>query len=86
MQFAVLPSLLAELFPVHLRYTGVSTCFQLSAVLGGAGLPVLASWLVGRSGGDYWPAASLMVAAGFVTVGGALRCRSLPASQGAAQR
>jgi MFS family permease len=74
LQYAVLPSLLADQFPVQLRYTGVSACFQLSAVLGGAGLPILASWLVGRTGGEYWPASALMVAAGAVTIIGARRC------------
>ena len=77
--FAVLPSLLADQFPVQLRYTGVSACFQISAVLGGGLLPIVASWLVGRSGGDYWPAAGLMAAAGAVTAIGATRCRERPA-------
>ncbi len=72
--FAVLPSLLADQFPTQLRYTGVSACFHISAVLGGALLPIVASALVGRSGGDYWPAAALMVAAGAVTAIGATRC------------
>jgi MFS family permease len=75
LQYAVLPSLLAEQFPVQVRYTGVATCFQLSAVLGGALLPLGASWLVGYAGGDYWPAAALMVAAAAVTVVGATACR-----------
>ena len=75
LQFAVIPSLLAELFPVRLRYTGVSACFQLSAVLGGALLPISASWLVGVAGGSYWPAATLLLGAAGVTTLGALRCR-----------
>jgi MFS family permease len=76
LQFAVLPSLLAEHFPVQIRYTGISACFQLSAVLGGGLLPISASWLVGHSGGEYWPAAALLVAAGAVTVVGATRCHT----------
>jgi MHS family shikimate/dehydroshikimate transporter-like MFS transporter len=80
--YAVLPSLLADQFPVHLRYTGVSACFQLSAVLGGALLPIVASWLVGRSGGQYWPAAVLMVTAGVVTIVGARRCHLSSAGPG----
>jgi MFS family permease len=67
LQYAVLPSLLAEQFPVQVRYTGVATCFQLSAVLGGAFLPLGASWLVGHVGGHYWPAAALMIAAAAIT-------------------
>jgi MFS family permease len=82
LQFAVLPSLLAEQFPVEVRYTGVSVCFAFSAVLGGGLLPILASWLVDGSGGAYWPAAALMVAAGAVTVLGATRSRSRPRSAG----
>jgi MHS family shikimate/dehydroshikimate transporter-like MFS transporter len=80
LQYAVLPSLLADQFPVHLRYTGVSACFQISAVLGGALLPIVTSWLVGRSGGDYWPAAALMAAAGGITALGASRCRERSAA------
>jgi hypothetical protein len=78
LQFAVLPTLLTEQFPVELRYTGVSACLQLSAVLGGGLLPILATWLVGRNGGEYWPAAALLVAAGAVTVIGASRCHTDP--------
>jgi MFS family permease len=80
LQYAVLPSLLADQFPVQLRYTGVSACFQISAVLGGALLPIVTSWLVGRSGGDYWPAAALMAAAGGITALGASRCRERSAA------
>jgi MFS family permease len=78
LQFAVLPTLLTEQFPVELRYTGVSACLQLSAVLGGGLLPILATWLVGRSGGEYWPAAALMILAGAITVIGASRCHTSP--------
>jgi hypothetical protein len=73
LQYAVLPSLLADLFPVVVRYSGVSLCFQLSAVGGGALLPLLASWSVRAVGGHYWPAAALMLAAAIVTAIGAKR-------------
>jgi MFS transporter, MHS family, shikimate and dehydroshikimate transport protein len=83
--FAVVPSLLADQFPVQLRYTGVSASFQLSAVLGGALVPIAASWLVGLTGSQYWPAAAMVVAAGVVTTVGAARCRGVPgALRGAA--
>jgi MFS family permease len=74
-QSTLLPSLLAEQFPVHVRYTGVSACFHLSALLAGALLPLLASWLVGLSGDASWPASVLMLAAGLVSLLGAARCR-----------
>jgi MFS family permease len=82
LQFAVLPTLLTEQFPVEVRYTGVSACLQLSAVLGGGLLPILASWLVARSGGGYWPAVAPMVAAGAVTVSAATRIRGSVTGQG----
>jgi MFS family permease len=78
-QSTLLPSLLAEQFPVHVRYTGVSACFHLSALLAGGLLPILATWLVGLSAGAYWPAAALMLAAGLTTVLGAVRCRPVAA-------
>jgi hypothetical protein len=73
LQYAVLSSLLADLFPVVVRYSGVSLCFQLSALFGGALLPLLASWSVRAGGGHYWPAAALMVAAATLTAWGARR-------------
>ncbi len=81
-QSAVLPSLLAEQFPVQVRYTGVSACFHLSAVVAGGLLPILASWWVGLTDGDYWPAPALMLAAGLATVVGAALCRAAPVPVG----
>jgi MFS transporter, MHS family, shikimate and dehydroshikimate transport protein len=75
-QYAVLPALLADQFPVHVRYSGISLCFQTSAVLGGGLLPIVASWLVSGVEGKYWPAAVLMVLAGGVSVLGAAACRT----------
>jgi MFS family permease len=69
-QYAVLSSLLADQFPTPVRYTGMSISFQISAVLGGGLLPILASWLVKLTDGEWWPAAAMMTAAGLVTVAG----------------
>ncbi len=74
---AVLPVMLADQFPVQVRYTGVAVCHDISAVLAGALLPILVSWLVDRSGGAYWPAAAAMAVAGVVSVLGALCYRSV---------
>jgi hypothetical protein len=73
LQYAVLPALLAAQFPVTLRYSGVSLCFQISAVVGGGVFPIVASWTSGLAGGAYWPAALLMVLGGLVTAFGARR-------------
>jgi MFS transporter, MHS family, shikimate and dehydroshikimate transport protein len=78
-QYAAVPALLAGQFPVEMRYSGVSLCFQLSAVVGGGVVPVLVSWLVRTAGGSYLPAVVVMVAAGLLTAVGALACRR-PAS------
>jgi MFS family permease len=83
---AVLPVMLADQFPVEVRYTGVAASHDLSAVLAGALLPLLVSWLVARSGGAYWPAAATMSAAGVVSMIGAARYRSRDMSSSAARR
>ena len=76
--YAVLPQ------PARRPVPGASALHRRLRVLpdlGGSGgglLPIVASWLVGRSGGDYWPAAALMAAAGAVTAIGATRCRERP--------
>ena len=80
-QYGVLPALLADQFPVAVRYTGVSLSFQLSAVVGGGLGPLVASWWVASAGGLFWPAATLMVAAAILTAWSATLCRqAVPAS------
>jgi hypothetical protein len=76
-QYAVVPALLAERFPVEMRYSGISLCFQLSAIIGGGALPILASWLVKSAGGSYAPAAALMAVAGLITAAAALGTRPM---------
>ncbi len=77
LQYAVLPAILAEQFPIEVRYTGISLCFQLSAVLGGGLLPLAASALVGKVD-HFAPAAILMVVAGLVSAAGAFLCGRAP--------
>jgi MFS family permease len=74
LQYCVLPALLAAQFPVEVRYTGISMCFQISAVLGGGLLPIVAGTLVNRADGHFAPAAALLVFAGVVSCLGALKC------------
>ena len=43
-------NLLAQLYPVQLRYTGASLSFNLAGVLGAAPAPYVATWRVARFG------------------------------------
>ncbi|OLR93907.1 hypothetical protein BJP25_15415 [Actinokineospora bangkokensis] len=75
---AAVPALVARLFPANVRYTGISTAYQLAAVVGGGLLPILVSYLVKTTGGAFWPAAALMSASGLLAIGAAAWCRRLP--------
>jgi len=57
---AMLP-MLAELFPVQVRYTGVSACYQLAVLIGSGLGPLVAATLVATAGGTG-------VVAGYVVV------------------
>jgi hypothetical protein len=74
--YAVLPVLLTALFPVAVRYTGISLCFQFSAVIGGGLLPIVASNLVAGADGSFAPAAALVMGAAALSCVGALLCWS----------
>lgn len=63
-----LPTLLADQFPPEVRYTGITLCYQLSAILGGGLLPIATSWAVGGTGGSYWPAALFLFLSGAISV------------------
>lgn len=80
---SALPSLLADQFPVLVRYTGISLSYQLSAVLAGGLLPVLTSYLVSEVG-SYWPAAVVLIFGGLVTVVGSSLAKRAEVGAGAA--
>ena len=70
--YAVSGSLLTELFPPHLRYSGVSIAFNLGGVVSGL-VPFAATSLLAASGQQSWSVALLLVGLAVLTaVGGAL--------------
>ena len=65
-------TLLAEMFPAAVRYTGASLCFNLSGILGASLAPYVATWLATRHGlswvGYYLSAAALVTLLALLTV------------------
>jgi MFS transporter, MHS family, shikimate and dehydroshikimate transport protein len=59
---------LSELFGTRVRYTGASLGYQLAAPLSGGIAPLVATWLLKRSGGDPWPVGVYLVGMALVTV------------------
>ncbi|WP_323993213.1 MFS transporter [Nguyenibacter sp. L1] len=47
--------LYAELFPTHVRYTGMSLGFNIATIMGGGTAPYLGAWLVDRTGSNLAP-------------------------------
>ncbi|WP_134730816.1 MFS transporter [Amycolatopsis nivea] len=76
--YGVLPSLVSQLFPTELRYTGISVCYQFAGVIGGGLSPLLATYLLDVGGGSIWPVAGFASAAAVVMT---LCCLLLPKSQ-----
>lgn len=65
--YAVTGALLSELFPAHLRYSGVSLGYNIAGALSGF-LPFIASALIASSGGDVsWPAVLILVVISLLT-------------------
>jgi MFS family permease len=62
----------SELFGTRTRYTGVSLGYQLAAPLAGGLAPLIASALLGWSGGKAWPIAAYLIAMAGVTIGSVL--------------
>jgi MFS family permease len=46
-----MPAMLAELFPVEVRYTGVSTCYQVAMLIGSGLGPLVAATLAAIAAG-----------------------------------
>ena len=58
--WGILGVFLADLFPVRLRYSGISFSFQVSGIIGGGFAPIIATVLIQWSGGASWPVAAYM--------------------------
>jgi MFS family permease len=56
-------ALYAELFPARVRYSGVSVCYALGAILGGAFAPAIAQWIIGTYGESWRVGVYIMVLA-----------------------
>ena len=60
-----IPSILAEMFPTRVRYTGLSVSYGFAVVLFGGFAPFISTWLVSATGNPFAPAY-------YVMAGGAL--------------
>ncbi|MBE0011190.1 MFS transporter [Arthrobacter sp. AET 35A] len=67
--YAVTGALLTELFPPHLRYSGVALGYNLAGALSGF-LPLIAVALLGATGGGSWTASLLLMAVSLITAAG----------------
>ncbi len=77
--YGVIASFTAELFATRVRYSGISLSYQLCGALTGGTAPLIATALLGASGGAYWPVAAYLRAAGArLRRGGVRRPRAIP--------
>jgi MFS transporter, MHS family, shikimate and dehydroshikimate transport protein len=65
---AAVPSLFAEMFPPHVRFTGLSAAYQLSGALLAGPLPIIATLLISSQGGSLWLFAGYIIAVGVVSL------------------
>ncbi|MGP3991874.1 MFS transporter [Streptomyces sp. 3N207] len=76
--FGVMPTLFAHVFPVGVRYTGMAIGYTLGTVLGSGLAPIIAAFLLDRTGS--WPAIALyMSGVGVLSYVAALFLRERPA-------
>jgi MHS family proline/betaine transporter-like MFS transporter len=57
-----IPSILSEMFPTRVRYTGLSVSYGLAVVLFGGFAPLISTWLVDHTGSPFAPAFYVMTA------------------------
>ncbi len=73
MTYGPLGTLLSELFPTQVRYTGSSLSFNLAGIFGGSIAPTLATWLAARFG--LWAVGCYLSVASLLTLLALLRSR-----------
>jgi MFS transporter, MHS family, shikimate and dehydroshikimate transport protein len=60
-------SLFCELFDTRVRYTGISTVYQLSGIISSAITPLVATALLAADGGEPWLVAAYMLIVGIIS-------------------
>lgn len=68
----------AELFPVHVRYTGISCVYQVSGIFASGLTPLILTWLLDRADGGTSLLIGYFVVTGLVSAGCALWIRLTP--------
>ncbi|MBA8823947.1 MFS family permease [Saccharopolyspora lacisalsi] len=58
MYYSALAGVLSQVFPVEIRYTGMSLCYQLCTTLFAGTAPIVAQFLLARTG-SIWPVVAL---------------------------
>lgn len=58
---ATLGTLMSETFTTRVRYTGVTLGYQAGAALAGGTAPLIATWMLARFDGAWWPIAAYMM-------------------------
>ena len=74
-------SLYASLFPARIRYTGLSTVYQLSGVYASGLTPLILTALIGAAGGKPWIACSYLVATAVISVAATLALKPKPLAE-----
>lgn len=65
---AIQAAFFSELFPTGVRYTGLSLCWQVGAVLGGGLSPVIAVVLLNSADGDPWGVSIYIVVTALISI------------------
>jgi MFS transporter, MHS family, shikimate and dehydroshikimate transport protein len=68
MSYGPMSAYFAELFGTRVRYSGVSMGYQLASIIGGGAGPLISIYLVGATGGSYWPVIAWMVLLCIITL------------------
>ncbi|WP_006247181.1 MFS transporter [Mycolicibacterium tusciae] len=74
-------TLYASLYPARVRYTGLSTVYQLSGVYSSGLTPLILTALIGASGGSPWLACGYLVATAIISVVATLALKPTPLHQ-----
>ncbi|HEX5142272.1 MAG TPA: MFS transporter [Mycobacterium sp.] len=74
-------TLYASLFPTRIRYTGLSTVYQLSGVYASGLTPLILTALIGVGGGSPWVACGYLVVTAAISIIATSALRPLPLKQ-----
>lgn len=80
--YAVVAGYMAQIFPTHLRYSGISIAYQLAVAIFGGTTPIIGTWLAEQFAGQWFPLAVMFSILSLISLVGVIGVQNIKPKNG----